>query len=182
MNIQPSFLKSFPFAYYSRFRLGFYGAESFKLITNYNTSIDLSRDITCIEVREETDARPNPSEDPIWRLASEKLASSFESREELRVCFRRRKKLRRADMRDRRDSWSRSAKLERCSSSSSILYLEGITPQRIFRPSWSSSQALHNPGTPLNIVLSMWSTSSRRKHSSICSWLSDVILSNWART
>ena len=48
--------------------------------------------------------RPNPSEEPSCKLASEKLAISFESRDELRVCFLLIKKLRRADVDERRDS------------------------------------------------------------------------------
>ena len=76
---------------------------------------------------EAMEAIPSPSDEPICRLASEKLASSLESREELRVCFRRRKKLRRAEVDERLDSWSKSARLERWSSSSSILYLDRAT-------------------------------------------------------
>lgn len=56
------------------------------------------------------------------RLILEKLASSFESRDELRWCFLRRKKLRLADVEPRLASASKSPKLRRKSNSSSTLW------------------------------------------------------------
>lgn len=52
----------------------------------------------------------------------EKLASSFESLDELRWCFFRRKKLRLADVEPRLASASKSPKLRRKSNSSSTLW------------------------------------------------------------
>ena len=56
------------------------------------------------------------------RLMLEKLANSFESRDELRWCFLRRKKLRLADVEPRLASASKSPKLRRKSNSSSTLW------------------------------------------------------------
>lgn len=118
-----------------------------------------------------------------------KLATSLESRDELRGCFLRRKNDRRADVLPRRVVPSPSViSLRRRSSSSTLkmqaeiqnknlnlkiksIYISyfnwlGIMPHSNRWPYSSSFQARHCPNTPRKIVVSTYNTSSLVKRNS----------------